>query len=154
MNTPEHGRRLKRGRPDIDRLLKACELTYLYDAVYRFSPMTTVDTDIEGLERLRFVEIPEETHSWMGEVDIAWRVLEGVLAPEERVTETIDRLYEERDEFVAAAKEADVFLPVRSDFIEDLTDERAKIEKRIVRNDEVSPKRVHDYCFSRTVNRY
>lgn len=154
LNTPEHGRRLKRGRPDTERLLNACEMAYLYDAVLRFSPVTVVDTKIDGLERLQFVEVPEETHSWMGEVDIVWRVLEGVLSPEERIGEAIDRLYDERDEFVASAKEAEIFLPIRSEYVEDVGDKRATIEKRVERNAEVAPKHVHDYCFSRAVDRY
>lgn len=154
LNEPERGHRLKRGRPDTERLLKACELAYLYDAVFRFSSETIVDTDIDGLERLRFVKVPEEVHVWMGEVDVLWRVLHDELAAEEPVAETIDELHAERDTFVEAAKEAEIFLPIRSDYVPDVDAKRDTIEKRLRRNAHVPPKQVHDYCFSRAVDIY
>lgn len=154
LNNAENGNRLKTGRPDTERLLKICELVYLYDAVYRFSPETIVDPDIDGLERLRFVALPATAHAWMGEVDVLWWTLHNELAPEEPVNELIDRLYESRDEFVEDTKAAEIFLPIRSDYTDDVEDKRRKIAKRLERNSHVKPKLVHDYCFSRTVDSY
>lgn len=154
LNEEDNATELRYPRPDVKRLLRACELAYLYDAVYRFMTETVVTPDIDGLADLRFVELPDSLHRWMGEVDVLWMVLVRDMAPEERVEEMIDRLYEDRDAFVETAIDLDLFMPVRGDYLDEPDRTRENVDKRLVRGAEVSTKDVHDYCFTRTVDRY
>ncbi|WP_317176165.1 hypothetical protein [Halomontanus rarus] len=151
LNSTEWGTEFKHGRPNVEYLLKACELAYIYDSVYRFSRETIIRPELDGLEDVRFVELPSSLNRWMGEVDLVWLILADTLAPEDPLEEFIDRLYEERDEFIAEAKAREIFLPIRSDAVDDPVEIREKIKSRLSRNAHVSPKLVHDYCFTRVV---
>lgn len=153
-NDEANAREFKGARPDIDRMLKACELAYLYDSVYRFLPESDIEPKIDGLESVRFVNLPGELATWMGEVDTVWMVLVGELAPEEPLDEMVDRLYAERETFVEKVKELEIFLPLRSEYLETPDVISKKIEKRLRRGAEISSKDVHDYCFTRAVDQF
>lgn len=153
-NNDEWGTDLKGPKPAVEYLLKACELAYLYDSSYRFSDETVVRPELNGLEEIAFVEFPAELHEWMGEVDLLWLTLADELAAEEQLRTWIDRLYDERESFVSAARDREIFLPISSDYTDDVTGVRSKIENRLSRNANVSPRLVHKYCFTRTVDQF
>lgn len=154
INNDDWGNEFKSPRPDVESLLKICEIVYLYDSSFRFSDETVVRPAMNGLEEIAFVEFPEELHEWMGEVDLLWFTLAGELAAEEPLREWIDRLYDDRESFVAAAKDAEVFLPISADYSDAIDEIKTKIENRLSRNANVSPRLVHKYCFTRTVDQF
>ena len=135
--------------PDIDRILKLFELGYLYDSVHRFMPVTIVEPGIDGLEEIRFVELPADLHEWMGRVDTLWLALGGDISPDFRIEERIHSLYESRWEFVERAKDREIFLPVRSPGTDNPEHLRERISTGLHRNGRVEPELVHKYCFSR-----
>ncbi|MHC3437900.1 hypothetical protein ACYJ1Y_07270 [Natrialbaceae archaeon A-gly3] len=154
LNTDSWAESFKRPRPSVEYLLMTCGLAYLYNCVYRFSRETIVSPDLEGLEDASFVELPSGIARWMGDVDLLWHTLSGKLAPEEPLEETVERLHAERDSFVSEAKDREIFLPVRSEYVDDVDSIEAKIERRLLRNARVPPKLVHDYCFTQAADRY
>lgn len=144
----------KTARPDVEYLLKICELVYLYDSVHRFNVETIVRPDLNGLEDLAFVEYSAELSEWMGEIDLLWLTLANELEPEEPIREWIDRLYDDRDDFVAEAKEREIFLPIHAEYLDDLEGTETTVEKRLSRNADIAPRLIHDYCFTRAVDRF
>lgn len=153
-NNDDWGTEFKSPRPDVEYLLKACELAYLYDSAYRFSDEIVVRPELNGLEEVAFVELPTSLHEWMGEVDLVWLTLADELAAEEPLEDWIDRLYDERESFVTEAKNRETFLPISGDYTEDPEGIKTKITKRLSRNANVSPRLVHNYCFTRTVDQF
>lgn len=154
LNNDDWGAEIKGPRPDVDYLLKACELAYLYDSVYRFSSETVISPKIDGLEDVSFVEVPSKLSDWMGETDLLWLTLADELAAEKPVRVWIDSLYDDRADFVATAKDEEIFLPVSGEYREDLDDVKSKVEKRIARNAHVPPRLIHNYCFTRTIDQF
>lgn len=144
----------KTARPDVEYLLKICELVYLYDSVHRFNAETIIGSDLSGLEDVAFVEYATELSDWMGEVDLLWLTLANELEPEEPLPEWIDRLYDDRDSFVAEAKEREIFLPINGEYLDDPEEIKAKVEKRLIRNADIAPRLIHNYCFTRAVDRF
>jgi hypothetical protein len=154
LNNDDWGTAFKRHRPNVGYLLKACELAYLYDSVYRFSRETVIRPEIDGLEDVSFVEVPSELSDWMGETDLLWLTLADELAAEKPLRGWVDSLYDDRADFVRAAKDNGIFLPISGEYREDLDDVESKIEKRLERNAHVPPRLIHNYCFTRTVDRF
>jgi len=108
---------------------------------------------LNGLEEIVFVELPTDLHEWMGEVDLLWLTLADELAAEEPLIEWIDRLYDERKSFATEAKKREVFLPISGEYTDDPEGIKTKVKKRLARNANVSPRLVHNYCFTHTVDR-
>lgn len=154
LNNDDWGSELVSPRPDVDYLLKACELAYLYDSVHRFSRETVIHPEIDGLEDVRFVELPSELSDWMGGTDLLWLTLANELAAEKPLREWIDSLYDDRDVFVATAKDEEIFLPISGEYREDLAEVKSRVENRLARNAHVSPRLIHNYCFTRTVDQF
>lgn len=151
-NDDDWGSEFKRPRPNVTYLLKASELAYLYDSVYRFNRETIISSDYGGLEDLSFVELPDGLNEWMGEVNLLWLTLAGKLAAEKPLREWINRLYSAREDFVAEAKSREIFLPIRGEYLEDPHETKTKIKKRLSRHAHISPRLVHNYCFTRAVD--
>lgn len=150
LNNSERGHRLKKPTPDTESLLDACELAFLYDAAYRFAHTTSVRPTRDDIEEAHFVELPPDLAEWMGEVDIIWAHLRGVIKlPSDELRSLLNKTYHSRGEFVEAAKEIDSYLPISTE-ANPITEEG--LQTRLLRGNEVKPDRVHAYCYQKALN--
>lgn len=141
--------------PRTEALLKVFEVGYVYDAVLRFCTEIRFRPKTEGLEEIGFTALPGELSDWMSRVDVLWRIVNGDVPEPDGTTveELIDDVYEGRGDFIADAREMDMFLPVPpTDADRDDPDELADgIETRLRRNGTVDPDLVHEYCYNRVL---
>lgn len=154
LNDSDWATEFKTGRPDVKYLLKISELVYLYDSVHRFNAETVIRSDLGGLEDVTFVEYSAKLSEWMGEVDLLWLTLANELEPEEPLREWIDRLYDDRDDFVSNAKEREVFLPINGEYLADPEEIESTVEKRLSRSADIAARLIHNYCFTRAVEQF
>lgn len=154
LNDKDYAPRLKRGVADSEKLIKLCELVYIDDAFFRFSEVTAFDPDINGLSRIVFIDLPDSQETvpeiverWHEEFDLLWKMISGEIPEIKRIDVLIDELYEERMEFVKAAKDENVFLPITTEATGDAEKLRRRIRTYLNRNNNVDPELVHDYCY-------
>lgn len=142
--------------PETEYVLKFFELGYLYDAVGRFCSEIVVATETDGLEDLRFLELPNELEEWMGRVDVLWRMAAGDIPSPENggIEDVIDDLYAERLDFVEAAREMDMFLPITppGGEADDPGRIAGRVETGLRRNGTVSADLVFEYCYSKATD--
>jgi hypothetical protein len=156
LDTDHFVHRFVRPVPRTEALLKLFELGYIYDAAGRFCPEIVVSPGTEGLEELRFIELPGELEAWMGRVDVLWGMAAGdIPTPEDRdLDAVIESLYAERHEFIERARGLDTFLPIppADDGRTDPGRLASRIGTRLGRNGRVAPDLVFEYCYNTVID--
>lgn len=154
LNNDDTGLPLKRGRayPDIDSLLKVCELIFIDDAMYRFAESTLFKPEPDGLESVGFLELPKNVSSpviddWHKDLEILWNVVNGDLAPGIEVKKEIDSLYQSRHDYIDHCRANNIFMPITVDTNKNEARSKRNIKRHIRRNNRVDPEEVHQYCY-------
>lgn len=142
--------------PRTETLLKVFELGYIYDAVLRFCTEILFRPEEDGLEEISFRSLPAGLSDWMSRVDVLWRIVNGDIPEPDgtSVEEMIDRIYEERTDFIAEARDEEMFLPVPPTNAErtDPGELAETIETHLHRNRTVDPELIYEYCYNRTLD--
>jgi polyhydroxyalkanoate synthesis regulator phasin len=145
-------------------LLKACELVYIDDCVFRFSKSTVFETS--GTEfspdsthdKITFMNLPDELSreyaEWMEKMEILWNSLvRGGGLNKNETKELIDDIYEDKESFIYHAEKNDIFLPIpATEPAEALETRRNRIETLLSRRNNVDAGIVHEYCYSAVLN--
>lgn len=135
-------------RPAFDPLFDMAEIVYLSDCVGRFAEKTVFTPDVGGIPTLSFIELPPELSHWMERVEVVWACFGGELRISEwSPRKAVEELYDDREEFVEKAVEADMFLPIPPEDEVSVTNVRNRVETLSGRRANVSPALIHDYCY-------
>jgi hypothetical protein len=154
LNNPEPENPLFKGRvrPDIEYLLKVCELIFIDDAMYRFAESTTFSPKVDGLEGVGFIGMPRGVNDtfiddWHQDLEILWNVITGELEEGIRVKKEIDRLYDLRKEYIDHCRSHNIFMPITIDTNSSHEKKMKNITRHINRGNRVDTSDVHKYCY-------
>lgn len=158
LNESSSGGSLRKGAAsDWERMLKACELVYIDDAMYRYSDLTLITPEVDGLAQVGFVGMPDGVQDpvideWHKELEVAWSILMDRLHEGIRLDEKIDDLYARREEFIDHCMESNVYMPITTEVSNTVEALEKNLKRRLRRNSEADPAKVHEYCYLKTQN--
>lgn len=136
---------------DIELLIKFAEIVYINDAVYRFIERTRFVPQADDLDEINFMSLPDELAEWMEEGELIYLSLAPDTSLEiNDIGNRIDRLYEQRNDFIESAMEFDLFHPVMPDSVSETHLKGKNIRSKWNRGGDegVSVEKVHNHCYT------
>ena len=139
---------------NFETLIRACEVVYIDDAVLRFVPRWTFEPVFDDLDTLRFTELPDRLGQWMGQVQLMWDGFAGLAdVSSKQLDGLVQTLYSSRTEFVETAMKEDTLLPVPATDYDPATS-GPDLETKFIRQHEIAPEDVHEYCYRRVLDEF